>query len=49
MSIAPTITGPMERYFEKLDKELGVYAEVKQLKVDAERIKEALHLSSSGT
>jgi len=39
----------MERHFEKLDKELDVYAEVKQLKADIERIKEALHLSPSVT
>ena len=46
--IATTIAEPMERHFEKLDKELNVYAEVKQLKADMERIKEALHLSPSG-
>jgi hypothetical protein len=46
--IATTVIEPMERHFEKLDKELDVYAEVKQLKADMERIKEALHLSTSG-
>lgn len=46
--IASTIAEPMERHFEKIDKELDVYAEVKQLKADMERIKEALHLSPSG-
>ena len=39
----------MERHFEKLDKELDVYAEVRQLKVNMKCIKEALHLSPSGT
>lgn len=47
--IATTVAEPMQRHFEKLDKELDVYAEVKQLKADMERIKEALHLSPSGT
>lgn len=47
--IATTIAEPMERHFEKINKELDVYAEVKQLKADMERIKEALHLSPSGT
>jgi hypothetical protein len=45
--IATTVAEPMERHFEKLDKELDMYAEVKQLKADMERIKEALHLSPS--
>lgn len=43
--IATTVAEPMERHFEKTDKELDVYAEVKQLKADMERIKDALHLS----
>jgi 16S rRNA C967 or C1407 C5-methylase (RsmB/RsmF family) len=46
--IATTVAEPMERHFEKIDKELDVYTEVKQLKADMERIKEALHLSPSG-
>jgi 16S rRNA C967 or C1407 C5-methylase (RsmB/RsmF family) len=46
--IATTVAEPMERHFEKIDKELDVYAEVKQLKADMERIKKALHLSPSG-
>ena len=46
--IATTVADPMEHHFEKIDKELDVYVEVKQLKADMERIKEALHLSPSG-
>lgn len=46
--IATTVAEPMERHFEKLDRELDVYAEVKQLKADMERIKKALHLNPSG-
>lgn len=45
--IATTIAEPMEHHFEKLDKELDVYSEVKQLKADMERIKEALQISPS--
>lgn len=32
--IATTVAEPMERHFEKIDKELDVYAEVKQLKLE---------------
>jgi hypothetical protein len=45
--IANTIAEPMERHFQEVKKELDVYAEVKVLKADMERIKEALHLSPS--
>ena len=47
--IATTVAEPMEKHFQKIAKELDVYEEVKGLKADMERIKEALHLSPSGT
>lgn len=47
--IATTIAEPMERHFQSVGKELDVYAEVKELKADMKKIKEALHLSPSGS
>lgn len=43
--IAITVAEPMERHFEKVGKELDVYAEVKQLKLEMKEIREALHIS----
>jgi hypothetical protein len=47
-NIATTVVEPMELHFQQIDRELDMYKEVKRLKADMERIKEALHLSPSG-